>query len=74
MVLILLATSGYFLYEEQRLEEKLVNVTHEAEMLNAEVPDPVIKYAPGLLFSAFSYLHSQRLVQDMYIAVFTQVT
>jgi len=49
LVFMLAATSGYLFYEEQRLEENLANVTREAEMLNAEVPDPVIKYAPLLV-------------------------
>lgn len=48
-VLMLMVTSGYLFYEEQRLKENLANVTREAEMLNAEVPDSVIKYAPLLV-------------------------
>lgn len=48
-VLMLMLTSGYLFYEEQSLKERLADITREAEMLNAEVPDPVIKYAPLLV-------------------------
>ncbi len=49
IVLILLATSTILFLEEQQLEKQLGEVTHEADILNAEVPDPVIKYAPLLV-------------------------
>lgn len=49
VILILIAVSGYLFFEEQRLEDKLMKVTHEEDILNAEVPDPVIKYAPLLV-------------------------
>lgn len=51
IIVLLAAASGYLFYENQRLEEQLVKVTHEADILNAEVPDPVIKYAPLLVGS-----------------------
>ena len=49
IILLLTTASGYLFFENQHLEEQLVKVTHETEMLNAEVPDPVIKYAPLLV-------------------------
>lgn len=49
IVLILLAISTSFFLENQQLEKQLGEVTHEADILNAEVPDPVIKYAPLLV-------------------------
>ncbi len=49
VILILIAVSGYLFFEEQRLEDRLMKVTHEVDILNAEVPDPVFKYAPLLV-------------------------
>lgn len=49
VVLLLLASSSFLFLENMRLEEQLGKVTHEAELLDAEVPDPVIKYAPLLV-------------------------
>ncbi len=49
VILILIAISGYLFFEEQRLEDRLMKVTHETDILNAEVPDPVFKYAPLLV-------------------------
>lgn len=49
VILLLLATSGYLFFEEQRLEKQISYITKEAQILNAEVPDPVIKYAPLLV-------------------------
>lgn len=49
IVLLLMASSGFLFYENQHLQEELVKVTHAAEILDAEVPDPVFKYAPLLV-------------------------
>lgn len=49
IIVLLAATSVYLFFEEQRLEEQVANIFHEREMLDAEVPDPVIKYAPLLV-------------------------
>jgi len=51
IVLILLAISASLFLENQQLEIQLGEVTHEADILNAEVPDPVLKYAPLLVGS-----------------------
>ncbi|MDO9096778.1 MAG: transglutaminase-like domain-containing protein, partial [Candidatus Methanoperedens sp.] len=51
IILLLTATSGYLIFENQQLEKELGEVTHEADILNAEVPDPVLKYAPLLVGS-----------------------
>lgn len=51
IVLILLAISASLFLENQRLEKQLGEVTHEADILNAEVPNPVIKYASLLVGS-----------------------
>lgn len=49
IVLILLALSTSLYLEKEQLEKQLGDVTHEADILNAEVPNPVIKYAPLLV-------------------------
>lgn len=49
IVLLLSATSGYLFLEDQHLEKQLSGITHEKEILDAEVPDPIIKYAPLLV-------------------------
>lgn len=49
IVILLLASSGYLFFENQRLESQLAEVTREAGILDAEVPDTVIKYAPLLV-------------------------
>lgn len=49
IVLLLTAASGYLFYENQQLEKQIVTATHESEILDAEVPDPVIKYSPVLV-------------------------
>ncbi len=49
IIILLLAGSGALYFENQHLKEELTEVTHEAEILDAEVPDPVIKYAPLLV-------------------------
>ena len=49
VIILLMTSSGYLFFENQDLEGKLIAVTHEAEMLDAEVPDPILKYAPLLI-------------------------
>lgn len=49
IVILLLASSGYLFFENQQLEGQLAAVTREAGILDAEVPDPVFKYAPLLV-------------------------
>lgn len=49
IILLLLAGSGVLFFENQRLQGELAKITHETEILDAEVPDPVIKYAPLLV-------------------------
>ena len=46
-----MTSSGYLFIENQNMEHQLTAVTHEAEMLDAEVPDPIIKYSPLLVNS-----------------------
>lgn len=45
IILPLLATSGYLFFEEKCLETRLSEITRETVILEAEVPDPIIKYA-----------------------------
>lgn len=49
IVILLLASSGYLFFENRQLESQLATVTREAGILDAEVPDPVLKYAPLLV-------------------------
>ena len=49
VVLLLMGSSGYLFFENQTLEERLEYVTHEVDILDVEVPDPIIKYAPLLV-------------------------
>lgn len=49
LTLLLMFSSGYLFFENQALEDELEYVTHEVDILNAEVPDPIIKYAPLLV-------------------------
>lgn len=49
IILVLTTASGYLFYENQQLEKQIVIATHESEILDAEVPDPVIKYSPMLV-------------------------
>ncbi len=49
IVLILLAISSSLFLENQRLEKQLGEATHESDILNVEVPDPVLKYTPLLV-------------------------
>lgn len=49
IILLLTAASAYLFLEDKELAGRLKNVSHEAEILNAEVPDPVIKYSPILV-------------------------
>lgn len=56
VILILIVISGFLFFENVRQEEQLMKiteqftkVTREVDILNAEVPDPVFKYAPLLV-------------------------
>ncbi|MDD5473359.1 MAG: transglutaminase-like domain-containing protein [Candidatus Methanoperedens sp.] len=56
IILILIAVSGFLFFENMRNEEQVVKISeqftkviHEADILNAEVPDPVFKYAPLMI-------------------------
>ncbi len=51
IILLLTAVSAYLFLENKELGGRYENVSHEAEILNAEVPDPVIKYSPLLVGS-----------------------
>lgn len=51
-VIILLSTaSGYFFLENKDLENQLNIATSQKNILDAEVPDPILKYAPMLVSS-----------------------
>ena len=49
IIVLLTAASGYLFLENRYLETELLTVTHESEILGAEVPDPVFKYSPILV-------------------------
>lgn len=51
ILLILSAASGYLFIENQELEERLNIAITQKNLLDAEVPDPVLKYAPLLVSS-----------------------
>ena len=51
VTVLLIVSSGYLFIENQNMEHQLTAVTHEAEMLEAEIPDPIIKYSPLLINS-----------------------
>ncbi len=51
ILLILFAASGYLFMENQELDGKLNQIIDQKSLLDAEVPDPVIKYAPLLVSS-----------------------
>lgn len=51
ILLILTASSGYLFLENQELEGQLSHAIDQKSILDAEVPDPVIKYAPLLVSS-----------------------
>lgn len=49
LFILLMASSGYLFFQNQALEDKLEDVTHEVDIMDVEVPDPIIKYAPLLV-------------------------
>ena len=51
VILILSTASGYFFLENQELENQLNIATSQKKILDAEVPDPVLKFAPMLVSS-----------------------
>ena len=51
ILLILSAASGYLFMENQVLDGKLNQIIDQKSLLDAEVPDPVLKYAPLLVNS-----------------------
>ncbi len=51
VILILSTASGYFFLENQELENQLNIATSQKNILDAEVPDPILKYAPMLVSS-----------------------
>lgn len=51
ILLILSAASGYLFMENRELDGKLNRIIDQKSLLDAEVPDPVIKYAPLLVSS-----------------------
>jgi len=51
ILLILSAASGYLFMENQELDGKLNQIIDQKSLLDAEVPDPVLKYAPLLVNS-----------------------
>lgn len=51
VLLILSAASGYLFLENQELDGKLNQIIDQKSLLDAEVPDPILKYAPLLVSS-----------------------